>query len=214
MQMLKTLWAAVQEDPKLMRRLNGWLTIFWIAMIPVSIVMGWVTRSSGGRSSRVQALQLLARPRPDDGRPALHAPSRTANRELPRTLTDGREPLSGAPRRLSRRRMRKATCRRGAAEEASRQKGFRSQGSCEPAGQASALIGPGDSRASRSEKPKPRTRPIVSRCRPTRQHAFLAQGGHLAPAHSHSRAISQRDGQAGSHTHVRGASKQRHPFRC
>jgi hypothetical protein len=123
MQMLKTLWAAVQEDPKLMRRVNGWLTIFWIAMIPVSIVMGWVTRSSGGRSSRAQALQLLARPRPDDGRPALHAPSRTANRELPRTLTDGREPLSGAPRRLSRRRMRKATCRRGAAEEASRQKG-------------------------------------------------------------------------------------------
>jgi hypothetical protein len=43
MQMLKTLWAAVHEDPKLMRRVNGWLTIFWIAMIPVSIVMGWIT---------------------------------------------------------------------------------------------------------------------------------------------------------------------------
>ena len=67
MQMLKTLWAAVQEDPKFRRRLNGWLTIFWIAMIPVSIVMGWITRSSSGRSSRVQALQLLARPRPDGG---------------------------------------------------------------------------------------------------------------------------------------------------
>lgn len=35
MQMLKTLWAGVQEDPKFRRRLNGWLTIFWIAMIPV-----------------------------------------------------------------------------------------------------------------------------------------------------------------------------------
>jgi hypothetical protein len=43
MQMLKTLWSAVQEDPKFMRRVNGWLTIFWIAMIPVSVVMGWIT---------------------------------------------------------------------------------------------------------------------------------------------------------------------------
>ena len=43
MNMLKTLWVAVQQDPKLMRRVNGWLTIAWIAMIPVSIVMGWLT---------------------------------------------------------------------------------------------------------------------------------------------------------------------------
>jgi hypothetical protein len=25
-----------------MRRLNGWLTIFWIAMIPVSLALGWL----------------------------------------------------------------------------------------------------------------------------------------------------------------------------
>lgn len=25
-----------------MRRVNGWLTIFWIVMIPVSIVTGWI----------------------------------------------------------------------------------------------------------------------------------------------------------------------------
>ena len=25
-----------------MRRVNGWLTIFWIAMIPVSLATGWV----------------------------------------------------------------------------------------------------------------------------------------------------------------------------
>ena len=25
-----------------MRRLNGWLTIFWIVMIPLSIATGWV----------------------------------------------------------------------------------------------------------------------------------------------------------------------------
>ena len=25
-----------------MRRVNGWLTIFWIVMIPVSLVTGWI----------------------------------------------------------------------------------------------------------------------------------------------------------------------------
>src|SRR5712675_1430103 len=40
--MLKTLWASVQGSPIFMRRLNGWLTIFWIAMIPISGVMGWL----------------------------------------------------------------------------------------------------------------------------------------------------------------------------
>jgi hypothetical protein len=25
-----------------MRRVNGWLAIFWVAMIPVSLVTGWV----------------------------------------------------------------------------------------------------------------------------------------------------------------------------
>lgn len=39
---MKSIWAAVQGDPVFMRKLNGWLAIFWIAMIPVSIVTGWV----------------------------------------------------------------------------------------------------------------------------------------------------------------------------
>ena len=26
-----------------MRRVNGWLTVFWIVMIPVSIVTGWIS---------------------------------------------------------------------------------------------------------------------------------------------------------------------------
>ena len=43
MQMLKSFWASVQRDPYFMRRVNGWLTVFWIAMIPVSIVMGWLS---------------------------------------------------------------------------------------------------------------------------------------------------------------------------
>ncbi len=43
MKIVKSLWASVLGDPVLMRRVNGWLTLFWIAMIPVSIVTGWVS---------------------------------------------------------------------------------------------------------------------------------------------------------------------------
>src|SRR5689334_2340263 len=40
---VKSLWAMVQGDPVFMRRVNGWLTIFWIVMIPVSLVMHWLS---------------------------------------------------------------------------------------------------------------------------------------------------------------------------
>jgi hypothetical protein len=40
---LKSLWSSVQGDPVFMRRVNGWLTIFWIVMIPVSLATHWVT---------------------------------------------------------------------------------------------------------------------------------------------------------------------------
>jgi len=39
---VKSLWASVQGDPVFMRRINGWLTVFWIVMIPVSVATGWV----------------------------------------------------------------------------------------------------------------------------------------------------------------------------
>ena len=42
MGVVKSLWAAVQGDPVFMRRVNGWLTIFWIVMIPISYEMGWL----------------------------------------------------------------------------------------------------------------------------------------------------------------------------
>lgn len=32
----------VQGDPVMMRRVNGWLTIVWIVMIPISIWTRWV----------------------------------------------------------------------------------------------------------------------------------------------------------------------------
>ena len=38
---MRRLWAAVQGDPVFMRRLNGWLTVGWILMIPVSTATGW-----------------------------------------------------------------------------------------------------------------------------------------------------------------------------
>jgi hypothetical protein len=39
---VKSVWASVQGDPVFMRRVNGWLTVFWLLMIPVSLVTGWV----------------------------------------------------------------------------------------------------------------------------------------------------------------------------
>lgn len=37
--MIKSLWASIQGDPVFMRRVNGWLTIGWIAMIPISATL-------------------------------------------------------------------------------------------------------------------------------------------------------------------------------
>jgi hypothetical protein len=37
-----SLWASVQGDPVFMRRVNGWLTMFWVAMIPISFAFGWL----------------------------------------------------------------------------------------------------------------------------------------------------------------------------
>jgi hypothetical protein len=42
MRTVKSLWASVKGDAVFMRRLNGWLTMFWIAMIPISFAMGWL----------------------------------------------------------------------------------------------------------------------------------------------------------------------------
>ena len=38
----KALWAFVHHDPRVLRRLNG-LTVFWVAMIPVSALLGWLS---------------------------------------------------------------------------------------------------------------------------------------------------------------------------
>ena len=43
MSVVSSLWASIQGDPLFMRRVNGWLTIFWILMIPVSLFTGWIS---------------------------------------------------------------------------------------------------------------------------------------------------------------------------
>ena len=43
MNVAKSLWALVQADPVFMRRINGWLTLFSVAMIPISYAMGWLS---------------------------------------------------------------------------------------------------------------------------------------------------------------------------
>jgi hypothetical protein len=39
---VRSLWASVQGDPVFMRAVNGWLTVFWVLMIPVSWALGWL----------------------------------------------------------------------------------------------------------------------------------------------------------------------------
>ena len=43
MSVVTKLWSSIRGDPVFMRRVNGWLTIFWIVMIPVSLITGWVS---------------------------------------------------------------------------------------------------------------------------------------------------------------------------
>jgi hypothetical protein len=43
MNVIRSLWSSIQGDPMFMRRVNGWLTVFWIVMIPISLVTGWIS---------------------------------------------------------------------------------------------------------------------------------------------------------------------------
>lgn len=42
MDKMRSLSKTIKGNPKFMRHVNGWLTIFWIAMIPIAFVMGWL----------------------------------------------------------------------------------------------------------------------------------------------------------------------------
>jgi hypothetical protein len=43
MNVIRSLWASIQGSPVFMRRVNGWLTILWIVMIPISLITGWIS---------------------------------------------------------------------------------------------------------------------------------------------------------------------------
>jgi hypothetical protein len=36
------IWKKLQQEPVYMRRAQGWLTLLWVAMIPLSLLTGWV----------------------------------------------------------------------------------------------------------------------------------------------------------------------------
>ena len=55
-QLVKSLWSSIQGDPASMQRVNGWLTIFWIAMIPISIATGWINSVAYVASLSIWAL--------------------------------------------------------------------------------------------------------------------------------------------------------------
>jgi hypothetical protein len=42
MNSIATLWASVHDDPVFMRRVNGWLTVAWVLMIPISYSLHWL----------------------------------------------------------------------------------------------------------------------------------------------------------------------------
>lgn len=37
------LWTRVQDDPVFMRKVNGWATVFWVVMTPISLALGWLS---------------------------------------------------------------------------------------------------------------------------------------------------------------------------
>lgn len=40
--MMKSLWASVIENPSRFKKINGWMTVFWLAAIPVCYSLGWL----------------------------------------------------------------------------------------------------------------------------------------------------------------------------
>ena len=46
----------MQGDPAFMRHVNGWLTIFWLLMIPISTAMGWLNSLVSDSARSLSAL--------------------------------------------------------------------------------------------------------------------------------------------------------------
>jgi hypothetical protein len=91
--MIKTLWASVQGDPVFMRRMNGWLTIAWIIMIPVSALSLWALVS--GHWAAWQAARVeVAQKEEENRRAAENVPEEIVKRLVTETNLSREKPAS------------------------------------------------------------------------------------------------------------------------
>ena len=109
MNVIRSLWASIQGNPAFMRRVNGWLTVFWIVMIPISLITGWISSVTyvaalslwalvSGHWSAWQAARVEVR-QEDDARRAEQTPieQRVVDKLVDETTV---EPLAGQQIRL------------------------------------------------------------------------------------------------------------------
>lgn len=95
---VKSLWASVEGDPVFMRRVNGWLNIFWIIIIPVSLPTGWVSSGSTCRRCRGgHSCRDIGRP----GRPRVEVDRAAETRTYRRDQLSG--VVTGFPKKVWRR---------------------------------------------------------------------------------------------------------------
>lgn len=40
--MIKSLWASIQGNPRVMMKIHGWLTVLWFVMMPIALLTGWL----------------------------------------------------------------------------------------------------------------------------------------------------------------------------
>jgi hypothetical protein len=110
---IRSLWASIQGDPVFMRRVNGWLTVFWVVMIPISIVTGWISSVTyvaalslwalvSGHWSAWQAARVEVR-QEEDAQRAEQTPveQRVVDKLVEETTVDAAPGRSAGPRRDS-----------------------------------------------------------------------------------------------------------------
>jgi hypothetical protein len=59
----RSVWAAVQGDPVFMRRVNGVLAVFCVAMIPIPFELGWLKSVTYVSAGSLWALVSASGPR-------------------------------------------------------------------------------------------------------------------------------------------------------
>lgn len=91
---------SIITDPKKFRKLNGWLTVFWIGMIPVSIATGWVSTTEyvaalsiyalvTGHMSTWQAARVEERQEEDQTEQLVHEIKQTQEQEKQTEVLNG-----------------------------------------------------------------------------------------------------------------------------